>query len=278
MRGGGTHNLSSSYICTDCKNQEICYNSDVVHYNYGEISRMKKGFTLAEVLVTLGIIGVVSAMTVPSLMQNHQKKTYVTQLHKVYNEIQQAFLQYKTDKNALTLAEAGFTSQTDVNSFLKNYFRTVTICHKLEEPCIPNADYRNLNGGSVSGGGVENVKNWWGNVDCAVLGSGAAICIESLSGHGTSGSGVKWSHILIDTNGMKGPNIGGRDVFFIAYYEDGTLDEEEVAPVCNSLKECSIADNAKTLRDNLFNSQCKSSGRFRGCFGKILNDNWEMNY
>ena len=33
------------------------------------------GFTLAEVLVTLGIIGVVSAMTVPTLMQNHQRKT-----------------------------------------------------------------------------------------------------------------------------------------------------------------------------------------------------------
>ena len=41
---------------------------------------MKKisAFTLAEVLVTLGIIGVVSAMTIPTLMQNHQKKTYAS--------------------------------------------------------------------------------------------------------------------------------------------------------------------------------------------------------
>lgn len=37
-----------------------------------------QGFTLAEVLVTLGIIGVVSAMTVPSLMQNYQRQSYVT--------------------------------------------------------------------------------------------------------------------------------------------------------------------------------------------------------
>ncbi len=49
--------------------------------------RIKKGFTLAEVLVTLGIIGVVSALTVPTLMQNHQRKVFVTQLHKVYSEI-----------------------------------------------------------------------------------------------------------------------------------------------------------------------------------------------
>ena len=62
-----------------------------------------RGFTLAEVLVTLGIIGVVSAMTVPTLMQNYQKKSYVVQLHKVYNELSQALLQYQTDRNALNL-------------------------------------------------------------------------------------------------------------------------------------------------------------------------------
>ena len=64
-------------------------------------------FTLAEVLVTLGIIGVVSAMTVPTLMQNYQRQSYVTQLHKVYNELNQATLRYQTDRNALNLKEAG---------------------------------------------------------------------------------------------------------------------------------------------------------------------------
>ena len=235
-----------------------------------------KAFTLAEVLVTLGIIGVVSAMTVPALMQNHQKKTYVTQLHKVYNELQQAFLQFRTDKNAVSLSEAGLTSQTEVNNFLKTYFKTVTVCEKLEPPCIPNSEYRNLNGASVSSGGVENVKNWWGNVNCAVLGSGASVCIEALSGH--TSNNVKWSHILVDTNGMKGPNIGGRDVFFLAYFENGTIDEEWVVPTCNSLKICTLPADAKDIRENHFNSQCKSSTRFQGCFGKLLNDGWEMNY
>ena len=81
----------------------------------GQAARL--GFTLAEVLVTLGIIGVVSAMTVPSLMQNYQRQSYVTQLHKVYNELSQALIQYQTDKNALNLKEAGLTSQAELNSF-----------------------------------------------------------------------------------------------------------------------------------------------------------------
>lgn len=57
-------------------------------------------------------------MTVPTLMQNHQRKTYVTQLHKVYNEFSQALLQYQTDKNALNLKEAGLNSQDELNAFI----------------------------------------------------------------------------------------------------------------------------------------------------------------
>ena len=47
----------------------------------------KAAFTLAEVLITLGIIGVVAAMTLPTLIQNHKKQTYVNQLKKVVNTL-----------------------------------------------------------------------------------------------------------------------------------------------------------------------------------------------
>ena len=65
-------------------------------------------------MVTLGIIGVVSAMTVPSLMQNYQRQSYVTQLNKFYNELSQAIVQYVTEQNAINIKEAGLT--TTVNS------------------------------------------------------------------------------------------------------------------------------------------------------------------
>ena len=82
-----------------------------------------RGFTLAEVLVTLGIIGVVSAMTVPTLIQNYQRKSYVTQLHKVYNEMSQAAIQFQTDRNAVNLKEAGLNSQTAAEEFIEKYFK-----------------------------------------------------------------------------------------------------------------------------------------------------------
>lgn len=50
----------------------------------------KRAFTLSEVLITLGVIGVVAAMTMPILIQNHQKHETVTKLKKVYSIVNQA--------------------------------------------------------------------------------------------------------------------------------------------------------------------------------------------
>ncbi len=49
-------------------------------------------FTLAETLITLGIIGVVAALTLPGLIQNHTKTTVETKLKKFYSQINQAIL------------------------------------------------------------------------------------------------------------------------------------------------------------------------------------------
>lgn len=48
---------------------------------------MKKGFTLAEVLITLGIIGIVAAMTIPQVLANYRKKALEAKLKKTYTEL-----------------------------------------------------------------------------------------------------------------------------------------------------------------------------------------------
>lgn len=62
---------------------------DATHVAHWDNSR-KIAFTLAEVLITLGIIGVVSAMTIPTLMANHRKKVVETKLEKIYSVMNQA--------------------------------------------------------------------------------------------------------------------------------------------------------------------------------------------
>lgn len=58
----------------------------------------RAGFTLAEVLITLGIIGVVAALTMPSLIENHRKKEVVTKL-KAFNSIMGQAFQMSKEEN-----------------------------------------------------------------------------------------------------------------------------------------------------------------------------------
>ena len=61
--------------------------------------KKKPAFTLAEVLITLGIIGIVAALTMPSLMANYRKKVYVTQLKRVVNVLSNNFKYILANEN-----------------------------------------------------------------------------------------------------------------------------------------------------------------------------------
>lgn len=216
-------------------------------------------FTLAEVLVTLGIIGVVSAMTVPTLMQNYQRKSYVTQLHKVYNELQQAALQYQTERNAVNLKEAGIRNDDSLDLFVKSKFKIVNDCGEKSTPCLaPNSEYKKLSGNEAVGSTQTHF---------VALQSGVSLGY-SCTVAATNGNDNVVAVFDVDINGAKGPNIAGRDFFVLVLYNNGMIDD-----VGNS------APLTKDERENLFNTICNSTGKdWYGCFGKILNDNWEMNY
>ena len=221
---------------------------------------------MAEVLVTLGIIGVVSAMTVPSLMQNHQRKTYVTQLHKVYNELQQAMMQYQNDKNALNLKEAGLTSKESVKTFLNEYLKVIQGCDGIVSPCFASS-YKNINGTAV---GVSSVWNGY----CVALASGSSFCMDYPTLYDGS-----WGAVFIDINGKQGPNILGRDAFYLAVFTDGVLDVHGASIDCRTKGECGTGGSLKDVRSTVDNCKLSDSSDTRSsCFGQILNDNWEMNY
>lgn len=65
---------------------------------YSNVTKKRKlAFTLAEVLITLGIIGIVAAITIPQLINNYKAKRLRTQFLKSYSTIQQAFKQMEAD-------------------------------------------------------------------------------------------------------------------------------------------------------------------------------------
>lgn len=71
----------------------------------------KFAFTLTEVLVTLSIIGVVSALTVPTLMNQYQRKVQAVQIRKFANELDQGF--------EMQIIEEGKTKLSSTNMWKK---------------------------------------------------------------------------------------------------------------------------------------------------------------
>lgn len=200
-------------------------------------------------MVTLGIIGVVSAMTVPALMQNYQKQSYVTQLHKVYNEVQQAALQYMTEKNALNLQEAGLNSDEACASFIKEHFKVIQDCGTTKTPCFPQtSSYKKISGVTIT---------VWYPKRHFVLANGASIATYYNPGLANTNIIME---VWVDINGQKGPNIVGRDFFSMYLFNDGRIDE--------------FGDREAVFHNCMSND----TSSYHGCFGKLLDDNWQMNY
>ena len=213
-----------------------------------ELKSSRSAFTLAEVLVTLGIIGVVSAMTIPTLMQNHQRTTYVTQLHKVYNEVSQAAQMILTESNAVSLKESKLKRQG--LGYFFNYFKTIQTCSGNDLSDCFASDYANMSGTAIDLS--ETVSD---DYECAVIASGATICISDWGGDEY--------HLATDINGKAGPNILGRDLFSFVLAGNGSVEPGDVETISNS-----------------FSTNCSSAegDSYGYCFAKIVNDGWKMDY
>lgn len=100
---------------------------------------MKIGFTLAEVLITLGIIGIVAAMTLPGLMQSWHDKASVTKVKKAYSLLNQAYTMSK-EKNG-PVSEWDVTSQKDLTPYFTQFIKNIRICTTKEKDCSSRQTY-----------------------------------------------------------------------------------------------------------------------------------------
>ncbi len=76
-----------------------------------------KAFTLAEVLITLAIIGIVAALTIPGLMQSYKQKEYSTRLKKFYSTMQQAIQLSEIDNGEVTTWNLPAVAYDDENNY-----------------------------------------------------------------------------------------------------------------------------------------------------------------
>lgn len=178
-------------------------------------------FTLAEVLITLGIIGVVATITIPTLLQNSQDQQTVSGLKKTYSELSQAYT-LAIQENG-TPDTWGFYSPYDgTNSrpILKKlvpYLRILKDCTNGEQGCFPaNTAYKSITG--VDGGIIDD-----SDFPKLQLSDGTLIiayAYDAQCNDSTEGPTPELQHVCgeyeVDINGFKRPNQWGKDMF--AFY------------------------------------------------------------
>ena len=105
-------------------------------------------FTLAEVLITLGIIGVVAAMTIPTLISKTQKKEAVTRLKGAYSQIAQAIRMSEADNG--DISNWDFSDINWFETYLINYIKYQKDSFKdvSNEKAIP---YKQISGNRETG-------------------------------------------------------------------------------------------------------------------------------
>lgn len=200
---------------------------------------MRRAFTLAEVLITLGVIGVVAAMTLPTLINRTHNKELHTAFLKTYSELNQLALLYVAD-NGISVSQdaggkglvAGSTIPNGIKSEIANkifgYYRgaasvggSIMGTNDGEGNFIPWYAMNTLNGKKFSGGLNSTGRDSSFLCDnSAFLNNltGALLVLNDAPLQGQNGPVV-----CVDINGQKGPNRFGVDYFLFIFTVDGRV-------------------------------------------------------
>lgn len=166
------------------------------------------GFTLAEVLITLGIIGVVAALTIPTLVKNYQKQVVITSLQKFNSTMQQAIKASEADNGQIETWDfptdyAGSSTVTFLNTYIIPYLKVAQKCDLATTTTCWNTVHQPS--GTVATGG-DQVNYSYTNTYMAkyVLQDGSELAFMG---------NFRFFQVLVDINGAKAPNTMGNDVF-----------------------------------------------------------------
>ncbi len=187
------------------------------------LCQRKSAFTLAEVLITLSIIGVVAALTIPSMIENHNNKAWKTAKDLWDKKLVEATRQMNID-GVMT----GVASTTeDYMNYFKKYVKVIKTCEndKLENCYAPKFvqtgdKETEVEVSSLTTADSLGQKDWGTNTMGFVIADGTTVVmaynpncssVDPFSKEGQNGQ-VGCMSMLIDVNGKKGPNRVGDDI------------------------------------------------------------------
>lgn len=221
----------------------------------------KKGFTLAEVLITLGVIGVVAAMTMPTVIRKYQQHVVINQLKKVYTELNQAI--HYSEAEFGEIENWDFNSNMNSIDFFNKYLSKFI---KVKQDKIGTTTYYRLSG---------NIENNYAPVDGSNYNITTNAGYKIMMANSKVRDGLVFS---IDINGDKKPNVFGKDVFVFALLKSS----KTIIPFAwNDGNSNNLITDRNTLKNGdgtVYQYHCNKSGRGMWCAALIIQDGWKIDY
>jgi len=177
----------------------------------------RKAFTLAEILITLTVIGVVAALTIPTLLQNTNQAEIAAAWKKDFSDINQATIQIISD-NGGTMK--GICSDWDHDCFRNAYSKYLSFI-KTCNAGPNNGNCWHKPGEFYEFDSTPITSSSWSGAAGAILNNGSLIWIANDKTSDCHG-GVECGYFSVDVNGFKKPNTLGKDIFRVIMAQDKT--------------------------------------------------------
>ena len=184
----------------------------------------KAAFTLAEVLITLSIIGIVAALTIPTLISSIQNKQLEVGLKNAYATLAEALKMYEHENGyPATPANLGTVA---LKPILMKYIKNIKDCGigatDPDKACIPNKAYvddpENYNDIYMNYNGTNTISYASFDDGQFVMNNGMLVLINN------PGAADQHIYISVDINGYnKSPNRLGQDLFMFQIIDNGQL-------------------------------------------------------
>ena len=223
-------------------------------------------FTLAEVLITLGIIGIVAAMTLPLLTAKYQKVVAANQLKRLYSMLSNAQLRAQKDYGDVSnwdypIVDENLNRVISNDDFLKKYYLPYLKTSKVNEKVVNLYKVTNFNGQDV---GYD--RNHISRGSFFRLSDGTCITLASNN---------QYVVLSADLNCEKIPNRLGRDVFDVGVLYTGNRQFAKL-----SVPWISDIYSKDTVDRDFAIERCKNFSYIVGtpewCFTLFVYDGWQF--
>ena len=201
------------------------------------------GFTLAEVLLTLGIIGIVAAMTIPMVIGSAEKKSTVTKLQRAIGIINSANKMSEEDTGGISTTDAiEIGSKNYYKKYWAPYIHAMTYCDNYSK-CGYTSNTPFL---SVNGKRASNALQLVHNSRISFRTQDGILYLITNARYDGSNIKENSANVVVDINGSQKPNRFGKDVFVLLRLTDG----RGIIPMGYDLSDAEIKDGCSKTNQN----------------------------